>query len=425
MNSTFQAISGYYTDDLSEISGSLPEKVTEALVAPRFLQVMGVSPALGREFTPQEEHWGGPDAVLISCGFWQRRFHGDPSALGKKLHIGSFSYAIIGIMPASFQFPNRDVDLWTPGAPDAPFAQRRDETWFTVIGRLKPGVSVQQATTDLATVQSQLGKQFPEPDGELAVESEPLKKVVVGGVRSSLWLLYGSVTLLLLIACSNIAALLLARTAEREHEVSIRFSLGASRRAIVSQLLTEVFALALLGSLAGLAVAAGAAQAFHLLAKTLPRAEEIALNWHVALYSLAAAVATTLLCGLFPALRGTRRGLAHALAAGSRTQVSARSPLQWLLVGVQVTLAVTLLVGAGLFAAQLSGTRPRLSRIRPKPCVDISDQRLLGRNHRHEKRGPTHRPHARRPAHLARRRRCIHRRHAPRHPRALSIRIQD
>ncbi len=353
LNSTFESISGYYLDDLSETSGSLPEKVTEALVAPRFLEVMGVQPALGRAFTPQEEHWAGPDAVLISFGFWQRRFHGDRAALGKKLHIGSLSYAIVGIMPASFQFPNRDVDLWAPSAPDAPYAVRRDSTWFTVIGRLKDAVVLSQATADLAAVQSQLGKQFPKPDAELVVQTQPLKEVIVGGVRDSLWLLYGSVTLLLLIACSNIAALLLARTAEREHEISIRFSLGASRRAIVSQLLAEIFALALLGSLAGLLIAGCAAHGFHLLAKTLPRAEEITLNWRIALYSLAATLATTLMCGLVPALRGTRHGLAHALAAGSRTQVSTRNRLQWLLVGVQVTLAVTLLVGAGLLLRSL------------------------------------------------------------------------
>jgi putative ABC transport system permease protein len=348
MNSTFQAISGYYTDDLSEMSGTLPEKVTEALLAPRFLQVMGVSPALGRDFTPQEEHWGGPPAVLISYGFWQRRFHGDPAALGKKLRVESSYYLVVGIMPASFQFPNRDVDLWTPSAPDAPFAQRRDETWFTVIGRLKPGSTLRQAAADLATVQSQLGKQFPKPDAELTVEAEPLKEVIVGGVRSSLWLLYGSVSLLLLIACSNIAALLLARTTGREHEISIRFSLGASRANIVAQLLTEVFVLALIGSLAGLTVAAFAAQAFHKLANTLPRAEEIALNWRVALYSLAAALITTLLCGALPAMRGTRRGLARSLAQTARTQVSTRNPLQSVLGALQVTLAVTLLVGAGL-----------------------------------------------------------------------------
>jgi putative ABC transport system permease protein len=353
MNSTFQTISGYYLDDLSETSGSLPERVTEALVAPRFLQVMGVSPALGRAFTPAEEHWGGPDAVLISNGFWQRRFNGDPSALGKKLKVGTFSYSIVGIMPASFRFPNRDVDLWAPSAPDAPYAVRRDATWFTVIGRLKPGVTLRQGTADVANVQSQLGKQFPKPDGELVVQTEALKETVVGGVRGSLFLVYGSVTLLLLIACSNIAALLLARTAEREHEISIRYSLGASRISIVMQLLSEVFALAFLGSLAGLLVAAGASHAFHLLAKTLPRAEEIALNWRVAAYSFSAAVATTILCGLFPALRGTRCGLSHALAAGGRNQGSTRNRLQWALVMVQVTLAVTLLIGAGLLLRSL------------------------------------------------------------------------
>ncbi len=361
MNSSFQAISGYYLDDLSETSGPLPEKVTEALVAPRYLQVMGTSPALGRAFTPQEEHWGGPDAVLISYAFWQDRFHSDPSILGKKLHVGSYSYTVIGVMPASFQFPGRDVDMWAPSAPDAPFAQRRDETWFTVIGRLKPSVTVKQAAADLAAVQSQLGKQFPKPDSELTVEAMPLKETIVSGVRSSLWLLYGAVTLLLLIACSNIAALLLARTTEREHEVTIRFSLGASRLAIAGQLLTEVFVLALLGSFAGLLVAAGAAHGFHLMAKTLPRAEEIMLSWRVALYSVAAALTTTMMCGLFPALRGTRGRLAHALAAGSRTQVSTRNPIQWALVAVQVTLAVTLLVGAGLLLRSLQ----TIARVHP------------------------------------------------------------
>ena len=353
MARTFQGISGYYLDDLSELSGPLPEKVTQALVVPRFLEILEVSPMLGRNFTAQEEHWGGPDVVIISFSYWQRKFHGDPSAVGQKVQIGKYYYAIVGVMPEWFQFPNRDVDMWTPSAPDAPFAQRRDSTWYTVIGRMKPGVTLKQATADLATVQSRLGKQFPKPDAELTVQTEPLKDAIVGAVRNSLWLLYGSVSLLLLIACANIAALLLARTAEREHEISVRFSLGASRRAVIGQLLTEVLALALAGSLAGLAVAASAAQGFHLLAKTLPRAEEITLNWRVAVYSLACAVVTALLCGLFPAMRGTRRGLASSLAQGSRTQVSTRNPVQWALVSIQVTLAVTLLVSAGLLVRSM------------------------------------------------------------------------
>ncbi len=162
---------------------------------------------------------------------------------------------------------------------------------------MRPGVAVAQAQANLQTVQAQLGKQFPKPDADLTVEAVPLKQTVVSGVRDSLWLLYGSVSLLLLIACSNIAALPLARTAEPEHEISIRFSLGASRRRIVAQLLSEVFALALAGSLLGLLLTAAASRAFHLLSATLPRAEEITLNWRIVLYSLLCAVATTLLCG--------------------------------------------------------------------------------------------------------------------------------
>ena len=323
------------------------------MVAPRFLQVLGTSPALGRDFTSDEERFGGPDGVLISYAFWQRRFHGDPAALDKKLRVGQFSYSIVGVMPASFRFPNAGVDLWAPSAPDAPFAQRRDATWFTVIGRMRPGLALQQAQADLASVQNQLGRQFPEPDAELVVQTVPLKETVVGDVRDSLWLLYGAVSLLLLIACSNIAALLLARMSDREHEIAIRYSLGAPRSAIIIQLLTEILVLAVIGSLVGLLALAGVMRGFHLLLHAIPRADEIALNWRIVLYSLASTLITTLLCGLFPAIRGTRQGLARSLAETGRTQVSSRNRIQWVLVGFQVALAVTLLVGAGLLLRSL------------------------------------------------------------------------
>lgn len=171
----------------------------------------------------------------------------------------------------------------------------------------------------------------------------------------------GSVFLLLLIACSNIAGLLLASTVHREHEISRRFSLGAPRRTIVLQLLAETFALALLGSLLGFAVAALITHVFHLLAGTLPRAEEISLDGRIVLYSLLCAVGTTLLCGLYSAIRGTRRQLAQSLAGTSRTQTAAHQPTQWVLVDVQVTLAVVLLTGAGLLVRSLQ----ELGRVLP------------------------------------------------------------
>jgi putative ABC transport system permease protein len=355
-NSTFQAISGYYTQSISVRTGDLPEKVTEAFVSPRFLKVWGVEPLLGRDFTSAEQKFGGPGAVLVSERFWRTHLQGDPKAVGRPLGKGD-PLTVVGVLPATFRFPDRDTDLWMCIPGDSPYTGDRDSTWYKVTGRLKPGVSLAQAQADLATVQARLAKQYPKTDGDLTVALQPLKTIVTGAIWSSLWVLYGSVSLLLLIACTNIAALLLARTAEREHEVAIRYSLGASRRAIVLQLLTEVFVLAVMGSLAGLLIAAGSSRVFSLLSKDLPRADEIALNWRVVLYSLACTVVVTVVCGLFPAIRGSHAGVSGQLAHASRTQVSGRNPWQSILIGVQISLAVALLIGAGLLLRSFEAIR--------------------------------------------------------------------
>ena len=348
LNSTFEAITGYYTEDDSETSGSLPEKIKVAYVAPRFFQVFGVAPALGSDFDSAEWHFGGPDAILISDRLWRRRFAADPNVLTKQLRFHDTSWSIVGVMPASFAFPDRDTEVWLPVAPDAPYAQHREWGWFLAIGRLKPGVTVDQARANLETVQVQLGKQFPQTDADLTAGIVPLKETTIGGVRSSLWMLFGAVSLLLLIACTNIVALLLARGVQRQHEISVRLSLGAPRIMVICQLLTESFVLALTGALLGLFVAGAASTVFRTLAKELPRVEEIHLDARIVLYTLGCSVLATLLCGLFPAIRGTRGNLSGALTQASRSQVSSRTPLQWFLVGVQVALAVTLLGGAGL-----------------------------------------------------------------------------
>src|SRR5581483_5017770 len=290
----------------------------------------------------------GPKAVLISDRLWRRRFHADPNVLGKTLRIESSSVPIIGVLPASFQYPARDVDIWWAVPMDAPIAQNRAFTWFTGIGRMKPGISLSKCFADLNAIQARLGRLFPQTDRDLAVQIEPLKETIVAGVRRSLWIVFGSVTLLLLIACTNIAGLLLSRITERAHEISIRYSLGASRGSIIAKLLTEAFVLALIGSAFGLELATGGVRVLHALAKVLPRTEEITLDWRIAAYTVCSAVITTLLCGFVPALVASRRSISSTLASYGRTQVSSRAFLQWSLVSVQVALAVTLLVGAGL-----------------------------------------------------------------------------
>jgi putative ABC transport system permease protein len=348
LNSTFQALTGYYAEDVSESTGPLPEKVTRAWVSPHFFQVWAVTPSLGREFTPDEETLNGPAAVLVSDRFWRRRFNADPNVVGKNLRLDGHLTPIVGVMPPSFLFPDREADLWCPIPAGLSYGQARENNWFIVIGRLKPGVTVAQARANLATVQAQLGHQFPKTDADLSVGIEPLKETTIADSRRSLWLLLGSVTLLLFIACTNIVALLLSRSAQRQHEISVRFSLGAPRGALIAQLLTETFLLALIGSGLGLFLAAAASGIFRSLAAQLPRVEEIHLDARIVLYSLACSVAVTLLCGLIPAVRGTRRSLSPSLAQSGRSQASGRNPLQWLLVGIQVALAVTLLAGAGL-----------------------------------------------------------------------------
>jgi predicted permease len=347
LNSSFQGLTGYYTEDVSESTGALPEKVTRAWVYTRFFQVWGLPPALGREFTPEEETLNGPNAVLISDRFWRRRFNADPGVIGKNLRLDGRLYPVVGVMPPSFLFPDREADLWAPLPPGLSYGQARANNWFVVTGRLKPGVTVAQAHADLSTIQAQLAQQFPETDN-LSITVDALKETTIAGSRRSLWLLFGSVSLLLLIACTNIIALLLSRSAQRQHEISVRFSLGASRGALIAQLLTETFLLALIGSGLGLFLAAAAADIFRSLAAQLPRVEEIHLDARIVLYSLACSLVVTFLCGLVPAIRGTRSSLSGSLAQASRSQVSGRNPLQWLLVGIQVALAVTLLAGAGL-----------------------------------------------------------------------------
>ena len=346
-STTFAAITGYYRQDVSETSGDLPEKYRLANVAPRFLDVWRTEPMIGRSFTPADSQAGAAPVVLVTHRYWTTKLERDPNVLERVVRIGEDAIPIVGVMPESFRFPDRDVDIFTPTTYE-PFVLQRGNLWMRGYGRLEPGVSVEQARADLEVIQRRLSEQYPETDRNVGVYVESLQETTVGSVRGSLWLLFGAVSVLLLIASTNIAALLLARAAKRGQEISLRLSLGAQPGSIRQLIFVETAVLAVVGALLGLLVAAGASAALRRVAPNFPRIEELSLDGGILLYTLAAVVAVTVACGLVPAVRATRAGLSGALSDARRTQVSSRHSLQWAFVGVQVALSVVLLAGAGL-----------------------------------------------------------------------------
>lgn len=346
-SSTFEAMTGYYTEDVSDTSGDLPERMRKANVAPRFFDVWQIAPELGHAFAASDHEAGAAPVAVISNRYWRRRFDADPDVVGTTIRIGENAYELVGIMPEDFAFADADVDVWVPTR-YFPYVLDRRAAWYAGYARMKPGVTVEQARADLNRVQAQLSREYPDSDRDIGVAIEPLKDTTVGSVKTSLWLLFGAVSVLLLIACTNIAAMLLARASERRREAAVRLAIGSSRASIALRAMTESAVLVVGGTGIGLALAVVATRTFRRLAPALPRVDEITVDGKALLYTLASVVAVTILCGSIPAYRAARNADGKNLTGNARWQVSARHSMQWLLVGVQVALSVMLLAGAGL-----------------------------------------------------------------------------
>ena len=344
-----------------------PETVQGTRVTPEFFRVLGVRPVLGRDFLAEE---GGPDGArvaVLSHELWRRRFGADPGILGRQMLIDGESAAVIGVLPPGFDLPSRS-EVWMP-LPWKFAPETRGGHFLQVVGRLKPGVTLDQARAEMAILAARLARQFPDTNTGWTTLVVPLSDILVEEVRPALLLLLAAAAFVLLIACANVANLLLARLASREREIAVRTTLGAGRLRLIRQMVTESLVLFLAGGALGLLLAAWATWGLvALYGKDLPREQEIGLDGHVLFFTLGLSLATGLLFGLVPALSATRGSLYGALKEGGRAVAGgARGRrLRNLLVLGEVAVALVLLVGAGLLLESFARLRAVDPGFRPE-----------------------------------------------------------
>jgi putative ABC transport system permease protein len=326
-----------------------PERLRGRLVSGDFLSTLGVKPVLGRDFLADDDRPGASPAAILSYGFWRRRFGEDRNVIGRELTLNNQSFTVVGITPADFHF-GEEADVTVPiGLSAERFRQRGSDPGVGVVARLKPNVSVQQAESELNAIAARLEEQYPQSNKGRRVLVTPLHEGFVGDVRRPLLILLGSVGLVLLIACANVANLLLVRSSVRRKEMSVRVALGASRPTIVRQLLTESVLLAALGAALGILLAFWGTNFIAAnLPDGIPRLKEARIDTTVLFFTLAVSILTGLLFGLAPALRASRPNLVEGLKEGDRGASGRRQGLRSLLVVGEIAMTLTLLVSAGL-----------------------------------------------------------------------------
>jgi putative ABC transport system permease protein len=348
---TFEGLAAYGSQSVNlDMGNGEPERVRADRVSANLFPLLGIQPAIGRTFSEEDDRAGAGKVVLLSYGAWERRF-GGADVVGQTVRMDREAFTIVGVMPAGFAFPSIDTEMWVPMAMPDRERQTDGSHYLSAIARMKPGVTLEQARADLAAAARWLEQARPDGNNKgWEALAFPMREFAVRNVSAALWVLFGAVSLVLLIACVNVANLLLARGASRQKELAIRAAIGAGRVRLIRQLLVEQLALALTSAVGGVLLAAWLLRALlALIPNALPRQADIALDAQVLLFALLLVVVTPLLFGLFPAVQASRPDLRELLAVGGRD--SGAGPgraVRRALVVTEVALAMVLLVGAGL-----------------------------------------------------------------------------
>jgi len=358
-NRSFESMAAYRWADGTITGVGQPENVPARAISAAFFPILGVNPILGRNFNAEDDRRGADPTVLISEGLWRRKFGSDPNVIGQRLVVGGTGRTIVGVTPASFRLKIwnfRTGDIYVPiGEEHDERFFKRDAHWGTdAIARLKLGVTLDQARADMAIVNAGLAATYPDVNTGLKSTIMTLKEEIVGKMRPVLLVLLGAIGFVLMIACVNVANLLLARSTSRQREFAIRVALGAGQARITMQLLTESVVLAVVGGGLGLVIAKwGTAGAVAAVPRTLPRAEEIGLDARVLLFTFAVSILAGILFGLAPALKSASPKIGESLKAGGRSISGYRTRTQAAFVIGEMAMAFVLLIGAGLMARTL------------------------------------------------------------------------
>jgi len=349
-NQVFESMAAI-TDQSFNLTGvGDPERITGYQVSASLFPMLGVSPQLGRWFTPDEDQAGANRVVIMSHRLWQRRFGGDPNIVGKALTLNGWSVTLVGIMPADFRFHTQEDELWEPIAFSQEDQQDRSAHYLDVVARLKPGVTLSQAQGEMSTIAARLQQQYPDTNTNIGAEVVPLHEHMVGDIRPALLIFLGAVGLVLLIACVNITNLLLARAAVRQREIALRVALGANRWRLIRQFLTESILLGMLGGVVGLVLAVvGLKLLTAIIPPDIPQIKNISIDPRVLGFTILISLLTGLIFGLAPAIQSSSFTPNEPLKEGGKNPGASRgNRIRGGLIVAEVAISLVLLIGAGL-----------------------------------------------------------------------------